>query len=78
MALSADRRIAGDNVASGCRRSCSALFPAAAALQRLAWLIGPAKAKDLIFTGRFVDAEEALAIGLVDEVVAPTTCTARR
>ncbi|GMA88695.1 hypothetical protein GCM10025868_39450 [Angustibacter aerolatus] len=34
-------------------------------------MIGPARAKDLIFSGRFVDASEALAIGLVDEVVAP-------
>src|SRR5690606_24092019 len=37
--------------------------------QRLARLIGPSKAKDLIYTGRFVPAEEALALGIVDEVV---------
>jgi enoyl-CoA hydratase len=35
----------------------------------LARLVGPVKAKDIVFTGRFVGAEEALRIGLVDEVV---------
>ncbi len=38
---------------------------------RLARTIGESKAKDLVFTGRFVDAKEAMALGLVDELVAP-------
>ena len=38
---------------------------------RLARTVGVSKAKDLVFTGRFVDAKEALALGLIDEMVAP-------
>lgn len=45
------------------------LIPGAGGTQRLARLVGPAKAKDLIFTGRHVKAEEALTMGLVDRVV---------
>jgi enoyl-CoA hydratase len=45
------------------------IIPGAGGTQRLARLIGPAKAKDLIYTGRFVEADEALEIGLVDAVV---------
>ena len=47
------------------------IIPGAGGTQRLARLVGPAKAKDLVFSGRFVGADEALAIGLVDEVVDP-------
>ena len=54
---------------SASRRSCSASSRAPAARQRLARLVGPAKAKDLVFTGRHVGAEEALEIGLADAVV---------
>ena len=45
------------------------VIPGAGGTQRLTRLVGPAKAKDIIFTGRFVGAEEALAIGMVDRVV---------
>jgi len=45
------------------------VIPGAGGTQRLPRLIGPARAKDIVFTGRFVGAAEALAIGLVDKVV---------
>ena len=71
VALGADRRIAGDNAKLGVPEVLLGLIPGGGGTQRLARLIGPSKAKDLMFTGRFVGAAEALAIGLVDEVVAP-------
>jgi enoyl-CoA hydratase/carnithine racemase len=45
------------------------IIPGAGGTQRLARLVGPARAKDLVFTGRHVAAEEALEIGLADAVV---------
>ncbi|MEC3980352.1 enoyl-CoA hydratase/isomerase family protein [Amycolatopsis sp. H20-H5] len=71
LALTADRRIAGDNVKVGQPEIGLGIIPGAGGTQRLARLIGPSKAKDLIYTGRFVKAEEALALGILDEVVAP-------
>jgi enoyl-CoA hydratase/carnithine racemase len=67
--LSCDRRIVGDNAKMGVPEILLGIIPGGGGTQRLARLIGPAKAKDMVFTGRFVDAEEALAIGLADEVV---------
>ncbi|MFZ2511864.1 MAG: enoyl-CoA hydratase-related protein [Gordonia sp. (in: high G+C Gram-positive bacteria)] len=71
VALGADRRIAGDNAKLGVPEILLGVIPGGGGTQRLARLVGPARAKDMVFTGRFVGAEEALAIGLVDEVVAP-------
>ena len=67
--LCADFRIAADNAKLGQPEIQLGIIPGAGGTQRLPRLIGPAKAKDLIYTGRHVDAAEALRIGLVDEVV---------
>ncbi|OAH16168.1 enoyl-CoA hydratase/isomerase family protein [Streptomyces jeddahensis] len=69
LALCADYRIAADNAKLGQPEILLGLIPGAGGTQRLPRLIGPSKAKDLIFTGRMVAADEALSIGLVDRVV---------
>ncbi|RMI35408.1 enoyl-CoA hydratase-related protein [Nocardia stercoris] len=70
LALGADRRIIGDNVKLGLPQIRAGLIPLAG-IRRLSLLIGPSAAKDLVYSGRFVDADEAKALGLADEVVAP-------
>ncbi|MCX4674138.1 enoyl-CoA hydratase-related protein [Streptomyces sp. NBC_01433] len=69
LALCADFRVAADNAKLGQPEILLGLIPGAGGTQRLARLVGPSKAKDLIFTGRQVKADEALAMGLVDRVV---------
>jgi len=69
LALCADFRIAAENAKLGQPEILLGLIPGAGGTQRLARLIGPSKAKDLIFTGRMVKADEALTFGLVDRVV---------
>jgi len=71
LALCADLRVAADNAKLGQPEILLGIIPGAGGTQRLSRLVGPSRAKDLIYTGRFVDAEEALRIGLVDRVVAP-------
>ena len=69
LALTADFRILGGKAQVGQPEILLGIIPGAGGTQRLPRLIGPAKAKDLIFSGRFVKADEALAIGLADAVV---------
>jgi enoyl-CoA hydratase len=71
LALTADFRVCGDNTKLGQPEILLGIIPGAGGTQRLPRLIGPARAKDLVYSGRFVAADEALAIGLVDRVVAP-------
>lgn len=70
LALTADFRVAGAKAGLGVPEIQLGVIPGAGGTQRLPRLIGPARAKDLIFTGRRVKADEAHQIGLVDEVVA--------
>jgi enoyl-CoA hydratase/carnithine racemase len=70
LALCADVRIAGEGTTFGQPEILLGIIPGAGGTQRLTRLVGPAKAKDLVFTGRQVKAEEARAIGLADKVVA--------
>ncbi|HEV3381546.1 MAG TPA: enoyl-CoA hydratase-related protein [Trebonia sp.] len=69
LALCADFRVLGESAQVGQPEILLGVIPGGGGTQRLPRLIGPAKAKDLIFTGRFVPASEALAIGLADSVV---------
>jgi enoyl-CoA hydratase len=71
LALAADWRVSGDNVKFGATEILTGLVPGDAAMARLARAAGASRAKELVFSGRFFGAEEALALGLIDEMVAP-------
>jgi enoyl-CoA hydratase/carnithine racemase len=70
LALAADFRVAGESARFGQPEILLGIIPGAGGTQRLSRLVGPAKAKDLVFSGRMVKAAEAHAIGLAD-LVAP-------
>jgi enoyl-CoA hydratase len=68
LALACDLRIAGDRARLGQPEILLGIIPGAGATQRLPRLVGPARAKEMIWSGRQVQADEALAMGLVDRV----------
>jgi enoyl-CoA hydratase/carnithine racemase len=69
LALACDWRVVAEDAKLGQPEIKLGIIPGAGGTQRLPRLIGPARAKDLIFSGRMVDAQEALRIGLADKVV---------
>lgn len=71
LALACDLRIASSNVLMGLTETSLAVIPGGGGTQRLPRIVGLAKAKELIYTARRIDAESALSIGLVNQVVAP-------
>ncbi|QBX56552.1 enoyl-CoA hydratase/isomerase family protein [Nocardioides seonyuensis] len=71
LTLAADLRFAAQDAVFGQPEVLLGIIPGAGGTQRLARLVGPSRAKDMILTGRFVKAEEALSIGLVDKVLPP-------
>ncbi|TDE00418.1 enoyl-CoA hydratase/isomerase family protein [Jiangella asiatica] len=70
LALACDLRFAAADAKLGQPEILLGLIPGAGGTQRLSRLVGPSRAKDLIYTGRMIDASEAFDIGLVDRVVA--------
>jgi enoyl-CoA hydratase len=71
LALACDLRIASPSAILGQPEILLGIIPGGGGTQRLARVVGPAVAKDLVFTGRQVRADEAKAIGLIDRVAEP-------
>lgn len=69
LALCCDMRIAADDAKLGQPEILLGIIPGAGGTQRLPRLVGVSRAKELVFTGRHVGADEALSIGLVNAVV---------
>jgi enoyl-CoA hydratase/carnithine racemase len=69
LAMACDLRVASENARVGQPEILLGIIPGAGGTQRLARLVGPARAKELIWSGRQVRADEALALGIVDRVV---------
>lgn len=77
LALACDIRLASSAATMGLTETSLAIIPGGGGTQRLARLVGPGRAKELIFTARRIDAAEAFAIGLVQEIVEPDHLRAR-
>jgi len=71
LALSCDLRYAAADATLGQPEVKLGVIPGAGGTQRLVRLVGPGRTRELVYTGRFVPAEEALSLGLVERVLAP-------
>ena len=71
LAMACDIRIASEKAKMGQPETGLGILPGSGGTQRLPRLVGPSKAKQLVFTGEIIDGKRALEIGLVDKVVAP-------
>lgn len=71
LALAADWRVCGDNAKLGATEILAGRVPGGGGCERLAQAVGRPRAKEMAFSGRFVGAEEAATLGLIDELVAP-------
>jgi len=69
MALACDLRVAADNAKLGLTETKLAIIPGGGGTQRLARLVGPALAKELCYTARAVDGNQAAALGLVNHTI---------
>jgi enoyl-CoA hydratase/carnithine racemase len=69
LALACDLRVAADSARLGFPEIQLGIFPGGGGTQRAARLVGPARTKELVWSGRHVKAPEALELGLVDRVV---------
>ena len=77
LAMACDMRVAGESAKMGLPEVTLGIIPAAGGTYRLPRLVGLGRAKELIFTGRIIDAQECLRIGLVNHVVPDGNVVAR-
>jgi enoyl-CoA hydratase/carnithine racemase len=69
LAMTCDFRVVADNAQMGQPEILLGVIPGAGGTQRLPRLVGQARAKDIVFTGRMIACVEALQIGLADKIV---------